>query len=184
MKHRIRHLTKKCLDCPAFIQNHNTRCTPCHLKWKWPPQPIEEVFLKHVFKSETCWLWTGTKFSDGRGMFHIPRTGHSICAHRQSWIIYRGEIPKGKLVCHKCDVGHCVNPDHLFLGTSQDNTNDMLQKRRGNAWGHRQKLVPETVLQIRELYASGNHTLKDLGKMYNCHLGTIYDAIHRRWKSV
>jgi hypothetical protein len=46
------------------------------------------------------------------------------------WEMERGAIPKGMQVCHKCDVGFCCNPSHLFLGTPQDNTDDKIKKGR------------------------------------------------------
>jgi hypothetical protein len=51
-------------------------------------------------------------------------------AHRASWEAYRGPIPKGMWVLHKCDTMPCVNPDHLFLGTHQDNMTDKTRKGR------------------------------------------------------
>ena len=178
MKNIERLLTKKCLDCPTMVQDHNERCRPCFLRL--PGKPLEESFIKFVYKTETCWLWTGAKARGDYGSFHLPKTRVMVPAHRQAWILYKGEIPIGLRVLHKCDRPNCVNPDHLFLGTTRDNSNDMLEKRRGKVWGHPQKLTPNDVIKIRELYATDKYTLKELGKMYNCHFGTIFDALHRR----
>jgi hypothetical protein len=52
--------------------------------------------------------------------------------HRASWAVYRGRIPNGLLVLHRCDNERCANPDHLFLGTNKDNTRDMMRKGRLN----------------------------------------------------
>lgn len=73
-----------------------------------------------------CMLWAGPVNPAGYG-----RWG-SAMAHRRLYEILVGPIPKGLLVLHKCDTPLCFNPEHLFLGTHQDNTNDMLQKKRGN----------------------------------------------------
>jgi len=77
-----------------------------------------------------CWLWTACRGHRGYGLFALD--GHrTIHAHRASWVLNVGEIPDGMLVCHKCDVPACVNPEHLFVGTSLDNNRDMLAKGRG-----------------------------------------------------
>lgn len=75
-----------------------------------------------------CWLWASGKDSSGYGMFWY--SGRSQRAHRASWLIFKGPIPAGKKVLHKCDVPGCVNPEHLFIGTEQDNTDDMRRKGR------------------------------------------------------
>jgi hypothetical protein len=104
-----------------------------------------------------CWLWTGTGYSGPRQYGRFSIDGTCTQAHRAAWLIYRGPIPDGVVVCHRCDVAPCVNPDHLFLGTHQDNMRDMVAKgrsdgiRRANRGQgcHFSKFSPEQVLRIR-----------------------------------
>ena len=93
---------------------------------------------KYVVNAETgCWEWTGAINNNGYGLLNVD--SRSRLAHRISYEIHVGQIPEsrdyhGTCVLHKCDVRRCVNPDHLFLGTAQDNTSDMDAKgRRVNA---------------------------------------------------
>jgi len=98
---------------------------------------IEQRFMDKVYMEPNsgCWLWTAYLSKSGYGQFHL----NDICerAHRASYMMFVGEIPKDDnyvcrtmLVLHKCDVPSCVNPDHLYLGTSQDNSSDMITKGR------------------------------------------------------
>ena len=84
-----------------------------------------------------CWEWIGMTKSHHKiyyGILWNPRIKGKPrkyqYAHRISYILHKGEIPKGLSVCHKCDNGICINPDHLFLGTHKDNMNDMAKKGR------------------------------------------------------
>lgn len=97
---------------------------------------IAERFEGKFTRSDSCWLWHGFKLQSpfGYGLLWIrqPDGGRlPRLAHRISWEIYRGKIPAGLFVLHKCDTPLCVNPEHLFLGTQSDNMNDMYYKGRG-----------------------------------------------------
>ncbi len=107
---------------------------------------------KRLNKTATCWLWTGCKFSNGYGRIRISKTETAV-AHRVAWESTKGNIPRGVLVLHRCDVRHCCNPQHLFLGTDLDNVHDCMKKgRRANIKGSNHpaaKLNKSRVLAIR-----------------------------------
>jgi hypothetical protein len=77
-----------------------------------------------------CWIWTASMNKKGYGRYHETggESGFTL-AHRASWKMNKGPIPDGLLVCHRCDVPQCVNPDHLFLGTHKDNLYDAIKKK-------------------------------------------------------
>jgi len=95
---------------------------------RWPVRTVAERFWSHVQRGPDCWEWTGGKTTGGYGLFsHGPSSRR---AHRAAWIITHGPIPHGLDVCHHCDNPPCCNPDHLFLGTRQDNMTDAQLKGR------------------------------------------------------
>lgn len=98
---------------------------------------VEEKFWAAVIKTAGCWQWAGTKGKDGYGQLPAPSANTTLRAHRVSWEIHFGPIPEGLLVCHHCDTTECTNPGHLFLGTQQDNADDMVRKGRWLGRGFR-----------------------------------------------
>jgi hypothetical protein len=92
--------------------------------------PKRERWEAKIDKSGECWIWTGSRGFYGYGQL---RTGHSGVlerAHRLAWEFFRGPIPNGLFVLHRCDSPPCVNPDHLWLGTQRDNLRDCATKGR------------------------------------------------------
>lgn len=74
-----------------------------------------------------CWLWIGST----NGTYGCANIDYKqVSAHRLAWELFRGPIPEGQNVLHRCDRPLCVNPSHLFLGTQEDNLKDMTQKGR------------------------------------------------------
>jgi HNH endonuclease len=91
---------------------------------------MKEFFFHHdPCRSKTaCWNWP--KYKNEKGYGCITYNGIKFAVHRLSFQHYKGIIPKGMVIMHECDNPSCFNPDHLFLGTHQDNMDDMVRKGR------------------------------------------------------
>jgi hypothetical protein len=96
-----------------------------------------------------CWLFDGATTGGGYGRHSKRKYAHRIAYEK--WV---GPIPDGMLVCHKCDVKLCCNPDHLFLGTDEDNIMDCIKKGRwkvpGNLFQKGHRHPPERIALMRE----------------------------------
>lgn len=101
-----------------------------------------------------CQVFDGRLDKRGYG-----RVGRNAFAHRLAWALHNGADPTGLHVCHKCDNPPCVNPEHLFLGTHDDNMRDMVAKGRARSpsgpANHMYKLTSQQVAEIREMRARG-----------------------------
>ena len=96
-------------------------------------KPLDaQRFWSTVEKTDSCWLWKGSKRPNGYGQFFVAMPGKklSVSTHRYSYLLHFGEIPDGLCVLHKCDVRYCIRPDHLWLGTQGDNNRDAVRKGR------------------------------------------------------
>ena len=117
-------------------------------------RPIADRFWEKVDRSgptqphmeSPCWVWKGTVTKQGYG--HFKAGGRNVRAHRISYEMASGPIPRDTFACHRCDTPSCVRPDHIFIGTPADNTADMRAKQRerhpsGDA--HHSRLHPENL---------------------------------------
>jgi hypothetical protein len=111
---------------------------------------------------DECWPWTATHNHHGYGHFNLA-DDRIVRAHRLAWEFSHGAIPAGLWVLHKCDYRPCCNPKHLFLGTPQDNSSDMVQKGRHvktPSYGEKNgqaKLTEEASREIRAAAAIEPH---------------------------
>lgn len=155
----------------------------------------EERFWAYVYKfSEEnggCWEWIGaTQKRYGKFGYWENNKRINVRAHVYSWELYTGHvIPKGHniCVCHKCDNPSCVNPNHLFLGSYADNHADRDRKGR-QAKGssiNTCKLTEEKVIEIRELFATGQYTKEQLAHTYGVSGNNIAALISGKiWKHI
>lgn len=129
---------------------------------------------------QKCWPWPGNKNRNGYGL--IKRDGKQVSAHRVSYAAFVGPIPPGLNVLHACDNPSCVNPDHLHLGTHEDNVKERVLHNR-SARGSRirqSRLTEDQVREIRKMYALTLCTQKWLATRYGVKQNTISAVITRK----
>ena len=138
-----------------------------------PRGNYKERFLNRIVKMDSgCHEWQGQVKRDGYGRFCYQ--AKTIPAHRAAFLIFKGEIPEGLFVLHTCDNRICVNPAHLYLGTSQDNAQDMV--KRGRNWGRR-KPTNEQVEWILIRHRSGD-TQTQIAIDTGLHQTTVSRIVH------
>lgn len=126
-----------------------------------------------------CWLFTGAKSQDGYGAVRVK--GRLLRVHRFAYMSeHNVQLTSEQLVCHHCDTPLCINPEHLFLGSNEDNMADMAAKGRSRGPA---VLTPQKVRAIRFKYGSGLYTMKELAKEYGCTIPYIHYIVtgkHRK----
>lgn len=178
-------ITRRCAFCNSVLKRTNVMHCSRKCQFQHWNATVPVRFWLRVRKTKTCWLWTGLVNEWGYGMWgvkHWPRS-----AHRMSWQITHGPIPKGLKVLHHCDNPPCVRPDHLFLGTDKDNHDDMVRKgRRREHYGSEHgmsRLTESIVISMRDLRASQRLSYQKIADMFHVDKATAHRAIiGQSWK--
>ena len=162
-------------------------CTTHYTRWRrhgtiMAGRPsIEQRLWRRVRKGPNCWNWEG---STTHGYGYIYWKGRLKPAHRVAYQLTYGDIPAEMFICHHCDNRRCVRPDHLFIGTRQDNMDDAVTKHRF-VTGERHnfaKLKAVQVQQIREL-CKGGMGLKEIALQFGIVKSNVHHIVKRHtWK--
>jgi len=169
---------KKLFDCTTCGQlcERKTSIVYCSLLCR---------FKNNITKiSNDCWHWTGRFDEDGYGKINYAKKTKRT--HRLSYELHVGPIPEKLLVLHKCHDRKCVNPDHLKIGTNDENMSDMVEAGRsvrGSAT-HSAKLNQLDVLEIRNLRKQ-NFTQQSIADKYNVSQFAIAQIVNNKtWKHI
>lgn len=190
---------KECENChtsfglpenPTAAQRHRFKtqrfcslsCSSQWLRRHAPRVPVAERLWRRVEKTDTCWLWRGNISNVGYGTITVE--GVTKYVHRVAYELAHGPIPEGLSVLHQCDVRACVNPEHLRVGSAQENAVEAASRgRRGSRAGH-SKLTEEKVREIKELLRLGWKYTR-ISKLYGVTHGTIWHiALGKTWSHV
>jgi hypothetical protein len=185
----------KCLKCneiyvyklSAKSMSNTKNCRKCvkgkHINFKTPEEYIK---AKTTIDKNGCWLWNGYVKKDGYA--YSKYRGIQKKAHAFSYQTFKGVIPKGMFVCHTCDVRHCINPKHLWIGTAKDNSIDCVKKGRDNPpQGEKNgtsKLKDKDILNIRKEFKNGMQQ-KEIAKQHNISKTNVCVICNKKtWKHI
>ena len=135
--------------------------------------------LTWIEDESECWIFQGTLTKYGYGV--IPDGYKQHAAHRLSYEIHKGSIPKGLLVIHSCDQPSCINPDHLRIGTQKDNMTDMVKRGRSP----HSKLRERDVIEMRRLWKDRHQPFKkvtqqELATLFGVCQATVHTVVTRQ----
>jgi Autographiviridae endonuclease len=179
-----RRKSRECKKCGEPFVGKGVKREFCSTKCK---------LLGNIKKINGCWEWQGKLHPNGYSCTTTYETEKREHTHRISFRVFKGEIPEGICVCHSCDNRKCINPEHLFLGTHKDNSQDALKKgrlensklikARGEKNGS-SKLTDEQVREIRKELENGVKGAK-VARKYGVSSSIVYVIRDRKtWKHV
>ncbi len=120
------NFSRICKKCGAKFVGKGRKREYCSTQCK-----LQHFIIK---KNNGCWEWRGPLHPNGYGYTTYYETGKRFHVHRISYLLFKGEIPKGLYVCHHCDNPRCCNPEHLWTGTAKENMQDAKRKGRLKRW--------------------------------------------------
>ena len=118
-----------------------------------------------------CWVWKNALHTGGYGVLRIPGEKKNARAHVYAWTLENGPVPAGMFVLHHCDNRACVRASHLFVGTNQDNIDDMVKKGRNRT--ARPPVASWVKEEIRAAYAQGGVSHPDLAQRHGISVETV-----------
>src|SRR5882724_11171101 len=136
---------------------------------------FDRLFNRTIVLDNGCWEFIGARHTQGYGLLRY--NGKQARAHRVAYDLVVGDIPDGIQVLHICDNPPCVNPEHLFLGTDQDNMNDKVMKGRHSYGEAHGKLTNNQVLEMRKLFGTGISDA-DIARRFNISEGAMRHIKH------
>jgi hypothetical protein len=154
-----------------------------------PIRTIEQCrigLLDKVEKDENdCWNWIGNKSDTGYGRYYFEDKVQK--AHRVSYKLFVGDIPQGKLICHKCNNRLCINPQHLYVGNHKDNYSDAIKAgtvyMKNGEDNPFAKLKKEQVIKIKELYIPYKVSAQKLANIFRTSRKNILHIVNNEtWR--
>jgi hypothetical protein len=148
-------------------------------KYKQANTPEEYLNQRSKQLENGCIEFTAGKDRNGYGQCQASRVAKDLKvtrAHQMAYVSAKGPIPKGMFVCHTCDNPSCINPDHLFVGTPQDNVDDMMRKGRYVHPEMPRKLTTEQYLELMSLKGR-EHALSVADKF-----GVSWGLVYSYWR--
>ena len=155
-------------------------------------KPLDEFKTKlfnkinKVLDKDSCWNWLGY-INPFTGYGQIGYTKRTLKSHRETFkLVFNCDLTEDQQVCHTCDNRVCCRPQHMFIGTIQDNQADKICKNRQVKGEdvHCSKLTEDQVKLARNLYKN-NKTASYLAKKFKIDVSTMWRVVNRRyWKHV
>lgn len=146
----------------------------------------------HVKLPSGCWGWNRYIHPDGYGLLccYMRKSSYTLRAHRVSYELFKGAVPKDKHVLHQCDNRYCCNPNHLYLGTDKDNALDIIQRGHNPGWiqkgdrvwaklvsENKRKFSDEDIIKMKKLIKKG-WSQKQIANKYGVNPSNVSRALN------
>lgn len=186
----VRKCKKRCEICGKPCERNRNKFCSVDCRGIAQTKKAKDDFWKKLKKGQTnneCWIWEGAKSATGHGELRFNKKKWKT--HRFAWFLTYGFLDDELCILHHCDIPNCCNPSHLYQGTKKDNAEDRENRNRGhNRSGEnnpKSKLTKKQVIEIRELYKSGQYSQRKLAEKFEVSQHQIMLIVKRKsWSNI